>query len=66
MEAALAALNTWGPLGLLICVGFVWIWRVEKALERHEDKCTDRYSLIFGILRDVQEKVAAIDERTKQ
>ena len=66
MEAALAALNTWGPVGLLIVVGFVWIWRVEKNLERHEDKCTDRYSLIFGILRDIQSKVDRLDERTER
>lgn len=66
MEAALAALNTWGPLGLLICVGFVWIWRVEKALERHEDKCTDRYSLIFGILRDIQSKVDTLGGKVEK
>ena len=66
MEAALAALNTWGPLGLLIIVGFAWIWRVERALERHEDKCSERYGLIFSTLRDIQTKVAAIEERTKQ
>ena len=66
MEAAIAALNTWGPLGLLLIVGFAWIWRVESNLQRHEDKCSERYGLIFSALRDIQSKVAAIDERTKQ
>ena len=64
MEAALAALDTWGPIGLLIVIGFVWIWRVEKALERHEDRCSERYGLIFSTLRDIQERLARIEERT--
>ena len=66
MEAAIAALNTWGPLGLLIVVGFAWIWRVERALEKHETKCSERYGIIFTALRDIQERLARIEERTKQ
>ena len=66
MEAAIAALNTWGPLGLLIIVGFVWIWRVEQALERHEDQCRERYGLIFSGLAKLREDVSTLLERTKQ
>ena len=66
MEAALAALNTWGPLGLLIVVGFVWIWRVESALTRHEDRCSDRYTIIFEQLAKLRDDVSTLLERTKQ
>lgn len=66
MEAAIAALNTWGPLGLLIIVGFVWIWKVERALEKHETKCSERYALIFSELAKLRSDVATLLERTKQ
>lgn len=66
MEAALEALNTWGPLGLLIIVGFVWIWKIERALERHEDKCSERYGLIFSELAKLRTDVSTLLERTKQ
>ena len=66
MEAALEALNTWGPLGLLIVVGFIWIWRVEKALERHEDRCSDRYGIIFEQLAKLRDDVSTLLERTSK
>ena len=63
---ALEMLAQWGPLGMLIVIGFLWIWRVERNLERHEGKCTERYSLIFSELSKLRQDVATLLERTKQ
>ena len=61
----LGSYELWGSLGVLVAVGFVWIWRVERSLTKHEDKCSERYGLIFGMLRDIQERITRIEERTK-
>ena len=66
MEAALAALDTWGPIGLLIVVGFVWIWRVEANLKGHEDRCSERYRIIFEQLGRLREDVSTLLERTSK
>lgn len=65
MAEALNLLNQWGPLALLMLVGLGWIWRVERNLAKHEDKCTERYSIIFGQLAKLREDVATLLERTK-
>ena len=65
MTEALNLLNQWGPLALLILIGFWWIRRVESNLAAHEDKCTERYKLIFGQLAKLREDVATLLERTK-
>ena len=66
MEAALNVLNQWGPLALLILIGFAWILRVERNLTKHEDKCSERYSIIFGQLSKLREDVSTLLERTKR
>lgn len=63
---AMAMLAQWGPLGMLIIIGFLWIWRVERNLGKHEDKCTERYQIIFGQLSKLREDVATLLERTQR
>lgn len=66
MESAIAFLQQWGAFGVLLVVGFAWIWKVEKALDAHEDKCSQRYALIFERLGQLRADVATLLERTKQ
>ena len=45
----------------LVLGGIIWyIRRVEGKQDAHEDKCSERYKLIFGMLRDLSEKLAAL------
>ena len=60
---ALEVLAQWGPLGMLILIGFLWIMRVEKNLEKHENKCSERYSIIFAALAEIKERLARIEEK---
>lgn len=62
----MAMLAQWGPLGMLIVIGFAWIWRVERNLAAHETKCSERYAIIFGQLSKLREDVATLLERTKE
>lgn len=66
MGEALDILNQWGPLALLVLIGFWWIRRVEGNLAAHEDKCTERYKMIFTQLAKLREDVATLLERTRQ
>ena len=45
----------------LVLGGIIWyIRRVEVKQDAHEDKCSERYKLIFGMLRDLSEKMATL------
>ena len=63
---ALEVLAQWGPLGMLILIGFLWIWRVERNLEKHDGKCSERYKLIFAALSEIKERLARIEEKLKK
>ena len=66
MTEALNLLNQWGPIALLIIIGFAWILRVERNLTKHEDKCSERYGIIFSQLSKLREDVSTLLERTKK
>lgn len=66
MEAVIAFVQEWGTFGIVLVGVILWIARVERNLNRHEDRCSERYGLIFSELRGIAEKVARIDERTSK
>ena len=45
----------------LVLGGIIWyIRRIETKQDAHEDKCAERCKLIFGLLRDLSEKMATL------
>ena len=65
MEALLVFAERWGMVGVLLVVGFAWLYRVEMALKAHEVKCSERYAIIFERLGQLRNDVATLLERTK-
>lgn len=66
MEALLIFAEKWGMVGVLLVVGFAWLYRVETALRAHEAKCSERYSIIFERLGQLRNDVATLLERTSR